>query len=316
MHSKIISCKCLILTPLCASSNPGDPTDRPRTRGGRPRERPIPEAGLLRRGVHLRVVEGVMGASPRPGMTRAEERLARVAQGICRTAHAALTTASGHHDSATPTNPELVTVHSVHGSTLDRQTAGRVQEILQRSFHGNPDRKGYYIPLPEELLLKGTEKDEAVDRLLAQATRRRELWHLAFDKTDGALAAIATTFEHTIRLADGSCRQILALGEVATHPDYRGRGHGAAAVRVAFSQVSVAEGARDVMLWQTGEAQGMYEKLGARVVPTANIVNSAAASHAEDGCPVRAFWDLVAMIYPSDAAWDDDDVVDLMAPGW
>ena len=46
------------------------------------------------------------------------------------------------------------------------------------------------------------------------------------------MAALATTFPHTMRLADGSLRQILALGEVATHPDYRGQRHGVAAVEV------------------------------------------------------------------------------------
>ena len=147
--------------------------------------------------------------------------------GICPATQPGPTAASSH-DSATPTNPELVAVQTVYGSALDRQTAGRVQEILQRSFHRDPNRKGYYIPLPEELLLRGAEKDGAIDMLLAQAARRRELWHLAFDRRDGALAALATTFEHSVRLADGSRRHILALGEVATHPDYRGRGHGAA----------------------------------------------------------------------------------------
>ena len=62
----------------------------------------------------------------------------------------------------------------------------------------------------------------------------------------------------------------------------------------AFEEVG---GERDVMLWQTGEAQVFYEKLGARVVPTESIVDSSSSSGAEGGAP-RAFWDLVAMIYP------------------
>ena len=88
-------------------------------------------------------------------------------------------------------------------------------------------------------------------------------------------------------------------------------------MRVALSQVVDVAGPRDVMLWQTGQAQGLYEKLGARVVPTGNIVNSSAATlNSGHGSPARAFGDLVAMIYPKDAAWDDDAVVDLMARGW
>jgi ribosomal protein S18 acetylase RimI-like enzyme len=205
----------------------------------------------------------------------ATERLASIASGVgCRLAPVSATEAANAssgpagrdpHDAAAPTDPDHVTVVSVFGSVLDRETAGRCQEILQRSFHGDPERKGFYIPLPEHLLLTGAEKEQAVDALLGQATRRREMWHLAFDAVDGALAALATTFEHTVLLADGSRRDILALGEVATHPEYRGRGHGAAAVRTAFGEVSDSPGARDVMLWQTGEAQGLYEKLGARV---------------------------------------------------
>ena len=75
----------------------------------------------------------------------------------------------------------------------------------------------------------------------------------------------------------------------------------------AFEEVG---GERDVMLWQTGEAQVFYEKLGARVVPTDNILDSSGSSGAEgaeggggggggaEGGAPRAFWDLVAMIYP------------------
>ena len=90
-----------------------------------------------------------------------------------------------------------------------------------------------------------------------------------------------------------------------------------------------------------------YEKLGARVVPIENIVNSSgnfasnlqllviyrpnfdrllvfSASDRLDGgravdyrgLPPRAFGDLVAMIYPADAAWEDEGIVDLMERGW
>jgi hypothetical protein len=64
------------------------------------------------------------------------------------------------------------------------------------------------------------------------------------------------------------------------------------------------------------------------VVPSENIVNSADAAMSEEdgslvdphnharGLPNRAFWDLVAMIYPRDAEWDDSAIVDLMTRGW
>ncbi len=214
-------------------------------------------------------VAGAFGrrAPAGPIVMGAAGRLAKISSGLCT--RGALSPASAsdvtddHGDTATPTDSDRVTLVSVYGSTLDQESAGRCQEILQRSFYPDPERRGYYIPLPEHLLLAGEAKEQAVGGLLGQASLRRERWHLAYDTSDGALAALATTFEHTVRLADGVRRKIWALGEVATHPDYRGRGHGAAAVRAAFGEVS-GDGSK-VMLWQTGEAQGLYEKLGARV---------------------------------------------------
>ena len=45
------------------------------------------------------------------------------------------------------------------------------------------------------------------------------------------------------------------------------------------------------MLWQTGQAQGFYEKLGARVVPTTKILNSNTAAEDLKTNPGRlAFW--------------------------
>ena len=198
------------------------------------------------------------------------------------------------------------------GEELDRAVMERCQRILQLSFHKDPDRRGYYIPLPQELLLQGDELQTKIDELYAQARQRGETWHLSYD-SDGAVAALATTFEHQLLRADGTTRDILALGDVATHPDYRGRGHAAAAVRAAFGELK--QSGRDVMLWQTGQAQGFYEKLGARVVPTEKIINSN-ADDLDTNPGRRAFWDIVAMVYPADAPWDDEETVDLQVVGW
>lgn len=198
------------------------------------------------------------------------------------------------------------------GEELDRAVMERCQRILQLSFHKDPDRRGFYIPLPEDQLLQGDALQTKIDELYTQARQRGETWHLAYD-ADGAIAALATTFEHQILRADGTTRDILALGDVATHPDYRGRGHAAAAVRAAFEELSGS--GRDVMLWQTGQAQGFYEKLGARVVPTEKIINSN-SEDLEENPGRRAFWDLVAMIYPAEAPWDDEETVDLQVVGW
>ncbi len=198
------------------------------------------------------------------------------------------------------------------GEDLDRAVMERCQRILQLSFHKDPDRRGYYIPLPQEQLLQGKALETKIDALYAQAKQRGETWHLSYD-SDGALAALATTFEHRLLRADGTIREILALGDVATHPDYRGRGHAAVAVRAAFGQLE--KSGRDVMLWQTGQAQGFYEKLGARVVPTDKIINSNTVD-LETNPGRLAFWDVVAMIYPAEAPWDDEEIVDLQVVGW
>eukprot|EP01052_Picozoa_sp_SAG31_P001836 SAG31_NODE_62_length_28678_cov_21.548270_7_plen_316_part_00 len=210
---------------------------------------------------------------------------------------------------AAPNRPH---VRVCFGGQLERQTMKRCQQILQLSFHKDPQRRGYYIALPPEQLLRGEALQQKIDELYAQAGRRGETWHLVYDP-DGTVAALATTFEHRLLRADGAVREILALGEVATHPEYRGRGYGIAAVRAAFD--SLGRSGREVMLWQTGQAQGLYEKLGARVVPTENIINSNCEDL--DSNPNRlAFWDVVAMIYPADAPWDDEETVDLQVAGW
>jgi GNAT superfamily N-acetyltransferase len=71
-----------------------------------------------------------------------------------------------------------------------------------------------------------------------------------------------------------SCQAIEGLPPpTSVRPDHRRQGYAATAVRRAFTELATAPPGVDVMLWQTGEARGFYEKLGARVVPTERIVN-------------------------------------------
>ena len=220
----------------------------------------------------------------------------------------------------------VVNVESYDAANLDRAMVGECQRVLQLSFHKDPNRLGFYTPLPPHLLLAGAAREAKIDQLLATASERGERWHIV-RADDGRVASLATTFSHVATMPDGSERTILALGEVATDPSYRGCGFASAAVRRAFAELGRWPPDVDVMLWQTGEAQGFYERLGARVVPTESIVNGAgplsvADAQATDGPSSisvkkpRAFWDLVAMIYPSDAAWPEEGEVDLMAEGW
>ena len=174
-------------------------------------------------------------------------------------------------------------------------------------FHKDPDRRGYLRHKSCCCRVTAADEDRRAVRPGKAAWR-----NLALSMID-AVAALATTFEHQLLRADGTTRDILALGDVATHPDYRGRGHAAAAVRAAFGELK--QSGRDVMLWQTGQAQGFYEKLGARVVPTEKIINSN-ADDLDTNPGRRAFWDIVAMVYPADAPWDDEETVDLQVVGW
>ena len=49
------------------------------------------------------------------------------------------------------------------GEELDRAVMERCQRILQLSFHKDPDRRGYYIPLPEDELLHGDALEAKID---------------------------------------------------------------------------------------------------------------------------------------------------------
>ena len=132
--------------------------------------------------------------------------------------------------------------------------------------------------------------------------------------TAGQLLANAATLTRRVRTAGGE-RVVLGLLDVATDPATRGRGWrlGEAVVRRAWAELGQGgEGGASVCLFQTGEARGFYERLGARAV--SNFFFN--GTDAEAGAETRsAFDEPHAMIYPATAEWPEGPV-DLRGPGW
>ena len=124
-------------------------------------------------------------------------------------------------------------------------------------------------------------------------------------RCEGRIAAAAHFSPRRIQTQQGPL-DVLALGGVRTHPDFRLRGFGAAVVRAAFEYVD--NGAFGASLFQTG-VQGFYEKLGCRCVDNV-FVNSLG----EDP-QGRPWWDKVVMIYPASFAWPEGKV-DLLGGAW
>ncbi len=94
-----------------------------------------------------------------------------------------------------------------------------------------------------------------------------------------------------------------ALAAVCVHPDYRGRGWGAAVVRAAFG--FLPEMGVEVALFQTGVPK-FYEKLGS------HMVNNRFFNGTDSGNP---FWDSYVMIYPASCHWPDGPI-DLNGAGY
>ena len=66
------------------------------------------------------------------------------------------------------------------GVELSRETMGGCTAMLQKSFHADPERLGYYLPLPDDLLHRGQERDAKIDERIAMARQRNEMFHLAY----------------------------------------------------------------------------------------------------------------------------------------
>lgn len=152
---------------------------------------------------------------------------------------------------------------------------------------------------------------EKFDRLMNRDGGRPEGFSVVRDGE--ALLATAYVEERVIGTAKGDL-PVMALGGVCSHPDARGRGFGAVAVRKVFEFVD--DGKYPACLFQTSfKVEPFYLKLGGR-----RLTNRVCNSRSLAGLSPRAmrrqvFWDDVVMLYPAEFPLPDGDI-DLNGPGY
>ena len=122
------------------------------------------------------------------------------------------------------------------------------------------------------------------------------------------VVAHAVTFGRRVGTAGGNLT-VMALAYVATDPDCRGQGLGAAVTHAAFSRVD--DGEFPFALFQTSfKVQPFYEQIGCKLVEN-RIYNSLS----EDEPQANPFWDNVVLRYPSTEGWPDGEI-DLRGRGY
>ena len=106
---------------------------------------------------------------------------------------------------------------------------------------------------------------------------------------------------------ESNCLEVLGLGGLNVHPNWRRQGFGGVIVGAVFKRIDASE--YPFCLFQTGIPH-FYEKLGCRVIEN-KFINS---NDHED--PYKnPFWDDYAMIYPANADWPSG-TVDLLRKGF
>jgi len=130
------------------------------------------------------------------------------------------------------------------------------------------------------------------------------LYHLLYH--DGGLAAIAQTSVRTVRPPSRDL-DVLTLAGVVSAPSVRGRGPGKTVILDAFARLE--EEGLTHCLFQTGDARGLYEKLGGTLVDNRFVDRTA---QDPDANPWSDDW---VMRYPADAPWPDG-LIDLNGPGY
>jgi hypothetical protein len=186
--------------------------------------------------------------------------------------------------------------------------------------------------------------DTRVDPDLQPGDETDEIWHLV--RVDGAIVAKSITYRKVVTVEPppppGQANQgrmtepvgmsrrkveILALKGVATDPTQRRKGYAAAAVGAALQLATeeMEKGTIEFMLFQTGDAWPLYDKLGCARVPKDMIAAEGMASRGEDA-PEPAEWDMHphcpfhdyhVVVHPASAARDlEGSVIDVHGPGW
>jgi len=187
------------------------------------------------------------------------------------------------------------TVKSCRLSRISGDEALAVGELLAKVFP-KPD-KG---PVERALQLKRIGED------YVGPAEQGPTSHIILQ--EDRVVAHAVTFGRTIGVVTGDLT-VMALAYVATDPDCRGQGLGAAVTHAAFSRVE--EGEFPFALFQTSfKVQPFYEQIGCQLVEN-RIYNSLSA----DDPRANPFWDDVVMRYPAGDDWPTGDI-DLRGRGW
>lgn len=161
-------------------------------------------------------------------------------------------------------------------------------------------------PKPDRGPVERAEKIKAIGRGYTGPESQAPISYLIW--ADDVVIGHSLTFAREITTAEGE-QTVMALAMVATDPERRGQGLGAAVVEAAFERARSTD--FDVCLYQTSfEVEPFYERLGA-----CRVTNPLVNSLSETDPNANPFWDEVVMRYPASAPWPDGEI-DLCGPGY
>ena len=123
---------------------------------------------------------------------------------------------------------------------------------------------------------------------------------------DKVLVGYAESIPLTIQIED-KWLNIIGLGGLNVHPDWRRKGYGRAIVEAVFKRIDSKE--YPSCLFQTGIPH-FYEKLGCKVIKNRFINSNNQLDPSKN-----PFWDEYIMIYPANADWPTG-IADLRREGF
>lgn len=181
--------------------------------------------------------------------------------------------------------------------TLDGQGMGESQFYEMAQLHHE------VFTRPGRTLEDVAARRRAV--LLLESANLAPRCYLLYD--GDRIVAKAETFFRDVITSEG-LMTVMALSGVALQLDLRGRGLGAAIVRVAFERLDGGQ-ARFCLFQTTEVIRPFYERLEACVVGNSVVNRSKEVPEAP------AFWQSVLMRYPAVGCWPTGPI-NLQGPGW
>lgn len=162
-----------------------------------------------------------------------------------------------------------------------------------------------------------------------QGMAGRSEWHIAIAATSAVTETPEAWFSLALALLEAHTDEwkSTCLTGVGTDPTRRRRGYAAAAVGAALelADEEIAKGSAEFMLFQTGDASPLYDKLGCARFPKDAIAGQRKASKfaAPEGAadwdlhPHCLFDDYHVVVYPGTAVEElSGSTIDIHGPGW